>query len=145
MDEESTSFMGWSINQIDTDIAEEFSCSKNQSVEELIECVIQRMVDKIDSKERFYTENREKIIFAISVHSLECWLLSIYSKSEKIHTCEDKLKKEVSKISKKLKTEKNYRNYDKLSQDFLKYKKLMTIASQNSSFQVFINNLPLKV
>ena len=130
------------IIQIDTDIAEEFACSKNQSVEEIIECVIQKMLDKIDSKEIFYNEHKEKIIFAVSVHSLECWLLSIYSKSEKIHTCEDKLKKEVSRVSKKLKTEKNYRNYDKLSQEFLKHKKLIKIASQNSSFQIFINRLP---
>ena len=130
------------IIQIDTDIAEEFACSKNQSIEEIIECVIQKMVDKIDSKESFYTENREKIIFAISVHSLECWLLSIYSKSEKIHTCEDKLKKEVIKVSKKLKMEKNYKNYDKLSQDFLKYKQLIKIASKNTSFQIFIDKLP---
>ncbi|SFV69149.1 hypothetical protein MNB_SV-14-261 [hydrothermal vent metagenome] len=135
------------IIQIDTDIAEDFNCSKNQSVEEIIVCVIQKMVAKIDSKESFYSENKEKIIFAISVHSLECWILPLYatSKKEKIISCEDKLKAEVKKVSKNLKTEKNYRNYDKLTQDFLKHKKLIKIASQNSSFQIFINKLPKEI
>ncbi|SFV59797.1 hypothetical protein MNB_SV-3-674 [hydrothermal vent metagenome] len=135
------------VIQIDTDIAEDFNCSNNQSVEEIIECVIQKMVEKIDSKESFYSENREKIIFAISVHSLECWILPIYatSKKETIFNCEDKLKAEVQKVSKRLKTEKNYRNYDKLTQEFLKHKKLIKIASQNSSFQIFMNSLPAHI
>jgi len=135
------------IIQIDTDIAEEMECSKTQTVKEIIECVIQKMVDKIDMNESFYEKYREKIIFAISVHSLECWILPIFSvtKKEKILNCEDKLKIEVPKVSKKLKTEKNYRNYDKLTQDFLKHKKLMKIASQNSSFQIFIDKLPKEI
>jgi hypothetical protein len=135
------------IIQIDTDIAEEMSCSQSQSVEEIIQCVIKKMVDKIDTQESFYEEHQEKIIFAISVHSLECWILPIFStsKKEKILNCEDMLKREVPKVSKKLRTEKNYRNYDKLTQDFLKYKKLMKIVSSNSSFQVFINKLPKEI
>jgi len=135
------------IIQIDTDIAEEFGCSLTQSVEEIIKSVIEKIVEKIDSKELFYQENREKIIFAISVHSLECWILPIYesNKKEKIIACEDKLKKAVVKVSKKLKVDKNYKNYDKLTQDFLKHKKLMKITSQNSSFQIFIDKLPKKI
>jgi len=115
--------------------------------EEIIECVIKKMVDKIDMNESFYEKYREKIIFAISVHSLECWILPIFlvSKKEKILNCEDKLKTEVPKVSKKLKTEKNYKNYDKLTQDFLKHKKLIKIVSQNSSFQIFIDKLPKEI
>jgi len=135
------------IIQIDTDIAEEFGCSLNQSVEEIIKSVIEKIVEKIDSKELFYEENREKIIFAISVHSLECWILPLYesNKKEKIIGCEDKLKKAITKVSKKLKVEKNYNNYDKLSQKFLKQKNLIKIASQNSSLQIFINRLPKNI
>jgi len=132
------------IIQIDTDIAEEFGCSKNQPIEEIIKSVIEKIVEKIDSKEEFYQKHKEKIIFAISVHSLECWILPIYesNKKEKIIGCEDKLKKAVIKVSKKLKVEKNYNNYDKLTQDFLKYKKLMNIVSKNSSFKIFVDSLP---
>jgi len=135
------------IIQIDTDISEEFGCSKNQSVEVIIESVIEKIVEKIDSNESFYYEHKEKIIFAISVHSLECWILPIYesNKKEKIIDCEDKLKKAVIKVSKKLKVEKNYKTYDKLTQDFSKYKKLMKIIPQNSSFQIFIDKLPEEI
>lgn len=134
------------IVQIDTDVSEHknFGVSQhNLSIEELIEKVIERLIGQIDSKKEFYQKHKEKIIFAISVHSLECWILPIYeNKKDKILNCEDKLKRAVSKVSKKLKIEKNYKNYDKLTQDFLKHKKLIKIIPQNSSFQIFINRLP---
>ena len=135
------------IIQIDTDIAEEFGCSINQPIEEIVKSVIVKIVEKIDSKEEFYQKHKEKIIFAISVHSLECWILPIYelNKKEKIISCEDKLKKAVVKVSKKLKAEKNYKTYEKLSKDFLKHKNLIKIASKNSSFQIFIDKLPKEI
>jgi len=133
------------IIQIDTDIADDLNCSRDQSIDEVIKCMIQKMIEKIDSQESFYCDHKEKIIFAVSVHSLECWILSIYNKNEKIHTCEDKLKKEIRKASKKLKVEKNYRNYNELSQYFLKYKNLMNVCDNNRSLQIFINALPLEI
>jgi len=135
------------IIQIDTDIAEDFNCSKNQSIREIIECVTSKLIEQIDSKEKFYQEHEEKIIFAISVHSLECWLLPLYSSKTKeiIHNCFDKLTKEVPKASKKLKVNKTYTHYDKLSRQFLKHKELIKITSQNSSFDIFINCLPKEI
>ena len=138
------------IIQIDTDISEHpnFDVSQhNLSTEALIEKVVERLIAQIDSKREFYQKHKEKIIFAISVHSLECWILPIYesNKKEKIIGCEEKLKKAVVKVSKKLKVEKNYNNYDKLSQKFLKQKNLIKIASQNSSLQIFINKLPKNI
>jgi len=139
----NTKFM---IIQIDTDISEHpnFNVSQyNLSTEALISKMIERLITQIDSKKEFYEKHQEKIIFAISVHSLECWVLPIYNKkSEVIHKCFDKLSKEVPKVSKKLKVNKNYQDYDKLSRPFLKYKQLMQIVSQNSSFQIFIKKLP---
>jgi hypothetical protein len=137
------------IIQIDTDISEHKNFDVLQhslSTEELIEKMIERLIVQIDCKKEFYQKYKEKIIFAISVHSLECWILPIYNKkSEVIHKCFDKLSKEVPKVSKKLKVNKNYQDYDKLSRPFLKHKQLIKIASQNSSFQIFINNLPKKI
>ena len=138
------------IVQIDTDVSEHknFGVSQhNLSIEGLIEKVIERLIEQIDSKKEFYQKHKEKIIFAISVHSLECWILPIYesNKKEKIIGCEDKLKKAVAKVSKKLKVDKNYKNYDKLSQKFLKYKELIKISFKNSSFQIFINRLPKNI
>ena len=136
------------IIQIDTDIAEDFNCSinQNQTIEEIIECTMQKMIEKIDEKEIFYEENKGKIIFAISIHSLECWILPIYSqKNEVIHKCFDKLNIEVPKVSKKLKVNKTYNDYDKLSRIFVKHKELMKIKSKNSSFEIFIDNLPKEI
>jgi len=134
------------IIQIDTDISEHpnFNVSQhNLSVEELIEKVVERLILEIDSKKEFYSKYKERIIFAISVHSLECWLLPLYksSKNGKISGCFETLQRE----SKKIKVIKDYKTYEKLSHDFLKYKKLINIASKNSSFQVFINRLPKKI
>lgn len=131
------------IIQIDTDISEHtnFDVSqKDLSVEEFIEKVIERLIAQIESKNEFYEEHKEKIIFAISVHSLECWILPLYktSKNEKITGCFETLKR----ASKKIKVEKNYASYEKLTQDFLKHKKLMKIVPQNSSFQIFVEKLP---
>jgi len=130
------------IIQIDTDIAEDFNCSKNQSVEEIIECVIQKMVDKIDSKESFYKKHKEKIIFAISVHSLECWILSIDKsiKKDEINNCIKRLEKTL-----KQKVHKTYNEYDKLSRPLLKNKTLIKIKSKNLSFEIFINSLPKEI
>lgn len=131
------------IVQIDTDISEHgnFGVSQqNLSTEAFIEKVIERLITQIDSKETFYEEHQSKIIFAISVHSLECWILPIYksSKNEKVSGCFETLQRE----SKKIKVLKEYSAYDKLSKDFLKHKKLMKLVSKNSSFQIFINKLP---
>jgi hypothetical protein len=134
------------IIQIDTDISEHpnFNVSQHDlSTEVLIEKVVERLICEIDSKKEFYSKYKEKILFAISVHSLECWLLPIYknSKNEKVSGCFESLQRE----SKKIKVHKNYKTYEKLSKEFLKHKNLIKIASKNSSFQIFINNLPNEI
>jgi len=130
------------IIQIDTDIAEDFGCSLTKSIEDIIECVIEKMIEQIDSKEIFYKANEKKIIFAISVHSLECWILALDKsiKREEIKNCIKRLEKVLKK-----KVSKTYTYYDKLSQNFLKHKNIIKIASKNSSFQMFINSLPIKI
>ncbi len=134
------------IVQIDTDISEHVNFGVSQhdlSTETLIVKVIERLITQIDSKKEFYELHQEKIIFAISVHSLECWILPIYKnfKSEKISGCSEALQRE----SKKIKVIKNYKTYEKLSKDFLKHKNLIKMASKNSSFQIFINKLPSNI
>jgi len=134
------------IIQIDTDISEHTNFNvlhQDLSIRELIEKVIERLIKQIDIKGEFYKLYKEKIIFAISVHSLECWILPIYRsyKNEKISGCFETLKRE----SKKIKVSKTQKIYDELSKDFLKYKKLKKIVSQSYSFQIFINSLPKNI
>jgi hypothetical protein len=131
------------IVQIDTDISEHINfgvTQQNLSTQELIKKIIERLITQIESKTTFYKEHQEKIIFAISVHSLECWILPLFNlaKNEKISGCFEALQR----ASKKIKVDKNYATYDKLSQPFLKHKELIKVVSKNSSFQIFIHNLP---
>jgi len=137
------------IIQVDTDVSEEIGfevSSLNLTTVEFIEQVTERLILQINKDKDIYSKYREKIIFAISVHSLECWILPLYSKkSEVIHQCFEKLLKEVPKVSKKLKVNKTHNDYDKLSRPFVKYKELMKMKSKNSSFEIFINRLPKKI
>ena len=131
------------IIQVDTDCTEHknFGISQhNCSIKELVERVRERLILQINSKKPFYEVYKHKIIFAISVHSLECWLLPICKdlKAEKITGCFESLQRECKDI----KVEKNYTTYDKLSRVFLKNKELLKISSKNSSFDIFIKSLP---
>jgi len=133
----------YTIIQLDSDISdrEDFDVIKGDlTTQELISKIIEKLIVQIESS--FYEQNREKIIFAISVHSLECWILPLYKdlKKEKIVGCFETLQRE----SKKIKVIKEYKTYDKLTRDFTKHKKLMPIVSKNESFQIFINLLPSK-
>jgi len=139
------------IIQIDTDISEHpnFGVSqKDLSTKELIKKVIEELITRIDSKKPFYQNNKAKIFFAISVHSLECWILPLFYDSDKkgkITGCADALNREASKKIKRLNFDKNHSVYNKLSNQFNKNKILLEIASKNSSFQIFISSLPSKI
>lgn len=133
----------YTIVQVDSDICDEvnFNVQKDTScMITFIESIKARLISSIDSKEIFYEDNKYKIIFAISVHSLECWLLPICKdlKAEKITSCFEALQRECKDI----KVEKNYSTYDKISKVFLKNKELLKISSKNSSFDIFIKSLP---
>ena len=137
------------IIQVDTDVSEKIGfevSSLDLTTSEFIEKVIERLILQINKDKEIYENYKEKIIFAISVHSLECWILPLYSKKSNIvHQCLDKLLKEVPKVSKKLKVNKTRDDYDKLSRPFVKYKELMKIKSKNMSFDLFINRLPTSI
>ncbi len=137
------------IIQIDTDdsqkpnfnVSPTDSDNKELTIEIFVEKIIERLVAQIDSKESFYEEHKEKIIFAISVHSLECWLLPLYKsyKTEKIINCFDNLQRESKEISVK----KDYNTYNKLSKPFVKQKMLLKVSSQNKSLNIFLSKLPV--
>lgn len=133
----------YTIIQIDTDICEHpnFDIEKNTScIITFIEKIKLKLISFINKNELFYDINKEKIIFAISVHELECWLLPIYKnfKHEKIVSCFETLQRE----SKDIKVEKNYLTYNKLSKPLVKNRDLLKTSSKNSSFDIFIKSLP---
>lgn len=119
------------------------------SVEILTERIISRLIEIINANATdFYQNYKEKIIFCISVHSIECWLLAHYRlqtpKNPKIKGCDNELKRVLGrKYGQKYAKEfaKNYRYYRQLSEPFIEHKSLQLIASQEPSFQVFWNCL----
>ncbi|MEM1252617.1 MAG: phage tail protein [Cyanobacteria bacterium P01_H01_bin.21] len=119
------------------------------SVEMLVDKVISKLIEVVNTKAAdFYQNYREKIIFCISVHSIECWLLAHYRskppKNPKIKGCENELKRVLGrKYGQRCAKDftKNYRYYRQLSEPFLENKSLQFLASQEPSFKVFWNCL----
>ncbi|MCK9398235.1 MAG: hypothetical protein M0Q44_21945 [Methylobacter sp.] len=136
------------VIQVDTDVSNEtgFDVSQvdanNQPLipEVLITNVIAKLVVTIDSGDAdFYQQHSDKIIFCVSVHSLECWLYAYHNKKPlskpKITGCYKALSHLLPT------TEKTYRCYDELSRVFLNRKNIDAVVEKDPSFYVFIQSL----
>lgn len=139
------------IVQLDTDISkfigvdfhlpQKNADNKELSPEELINYVVEKLINIIDSEEAgFYQQHAEQIIFAVSVHSLECWLYAYHNKEKlnkpKIAGCH----KALSHLLKDP-IEKTVRRYEKLCKDFLKRKHIDVVIEKDPSFYVFAQSL----
>ncbi len=144
------------ILQIDSDISEhqnfgvahQDTDNQNLPPETLIQNISSKLISVIDSGEQdFYATHRYKIVFAISVHSLECWLYAYYNtkalRQPKITGCYKALEYLASQknILKNEPFAKNYRCYQQLSEVFLKRKNIEAIAQKDPSFNYFIQEM----
>lgn len=137
------------ILQVDTDICEEYGVQKKENgidltPEQLVEKVKLKFIEIIG--EDFYSIFSNQIIFAISMHSIECWLLPIYysnNKKSKMVSC-------LGTLNLKLNTvegftidgnNKNFNYYEKISKIYSKRKKLISYYKLNPSFKIFIDDL----
>ena len=137
------------VIQIDTDICEEYEISKKEAgkdltPKELIDKVTEMFVKHIGKD--FYEKNKQRIIFAVAVHTIECWLLPLYynnNKQSKTVGCLETLNQELSKKEGFTidKNKKNLDYYREISKPFNKRKNLNLYYKKNPSFEVFINNL----
>jgi hypothetical protein len=149
-------FNQYIIIQIDTDVSQDWNAPYTVShrdengeltPEKLIEKVIEMLVGLIE--EDFYQQHQERIIFAISVHSIECWFLPLYysdNKKAKITGCLESLNRELAKkekftIDANAKKPKYYRT---ISKKYIKQKILMKHYSDNPSLKTFIQFLDSK-
>lgn len=142
------------IIQVDTDVSEEihFEVSKldennqERSPEQLIKAVVDKLNTLIinANQQDFFDFYKDKIIFAIAVHSTECWLLPLYATSKKdmeaAKNCETRLARLLTKGIKK-----EVRFYDDLSRDFMKIKELTKARDHNKSLNIFMENLEKQV
>jgi hypothetical protein len=147
---ESFQFIDYIIIQIDTDVSKDYNIAHQDengefTPQQLIAKVIEKFRDGIG--EDFYNTNQQKIIFAISVHSIECWLLPLYytdkQKKAKCKNCLNTLNYELSKQH-KFTIDKNAKNpeyYREIAKQYGKPKVLMKHCQDNPSLKIFIEEI----
>lgn len=141
------------IVQIDTDVLireqlpekYKLDLASNLSVDEIIERVSQLLIKLIDGDDDFWEHHGKQIIFAITVHQIECWFLPIYfknktAKAAKITGCIDTLNEVLPQQEKGLYINgKDLSYYRQISKHFRK--KIHDIYELNPSLKVFVEKL----
>ena len=139
------------IIQIDTDISESHPSyqiahraptGRLYSCEELAALVYDKLVELIGQD--FYNSHKERIIFAVCIHSIECWILPLHwddSRKERVENClkclnEKLLTKEGFTIH-----SKDIRYYDKAAKGYAKHRTLRQHWQANPSLRIFISAL----
>jgi hypothetical protein len=147
---EAFQFIDYIIIQIDPDVSEDYNIAKQDengefTPQQLIAKVIEKFRDGIG--EDFYNTNQQKIIFAISVHSIECWLLPLYytdkQKKAKCKNCLNTLNYELSQQH-KFTIDKNAKNpeyYREIAKQYGKHKVLMKHYQDHPSLKIFIEEI----
>jgi hypothetical protein len=120
-------------------------------VEELVERVIEKLEDIIGSE--FCAEHEGRLVFAIAVHSIECWLLPLFhpdspSHARKITGCLNAANEARSKRNQRpLSTpgrrgdSKDPQSYHDASREYTKRKRLMALRDKNPSLALFVRQL----
>jgi hypothetical protein len=139
------------IIQIDTDVSEHTHYNIKQTDESGKKLVPEVLVKKVREKfeqiianefgQIFLEKYQDRILFAISVDEIECWLLPLYytdNTKSKTNNCDHKLHQKAGKF------EKNYNDYDKISREYRKNKTLMKSFPENPSLKIFVESVLAK-
>ncbi|MEG4027199.1 MULTISPECIES: phage tail protein [unclassified Microcoleus] len=151
--QEAFQFNDYIIIQIDTDVSEEHGYDIPQRDEngeftpkELIEKVIEKFKEEIIG-EYFYSQCQQRIIWAISVHSIECWLLPLYYKDHKkshFKNCLGTLNKQLYKKDGFTIDAKKPQYYRQISEKYRKHRDLMDCYQHNPSLTSFVVEIESK-
>lgn len=98
--------------------------------------------DKRKTKTSLFDLYQDRIIFAISIHSLECWLLAYHDtrpRKCKITGCEKALTRYLKDTGKTI--TKNAQDYKEYSMDFKISENHKRIMAKSVSFRLFIEQL----
>ena len=147
--QEALQFIDYIIIQIDTDVSENYNIPKQDengefTPQQSIEKVIEKFRDTIG--EDFYNKHQQRIVFAISVDSIECWFLPLYytdSRKAKIPNCLDTLNRELAKKHNFTidANAKNPKYYQEISEPYRNPKVLMNHYAENPSLKKFIEEI----
>lgn len=141
-------FNDYVIVQIDTDVAVEYGVSERDeegnelSVQDIIERVKAALIAHIG--QGFYETYSRRILFAVAVQSIECWLLPLLfsdNKRAKTSNCLGTLNQGLARSRNFTIDAKRPDYYDTISSEYIKRKKLMAVYSFNPSLKVFVDNL----
>lgn len=135
------------IVHFDTDVCDEalFGVEKHSNIVNLVEAVIRRLISSIG--EDFYQSVQNRIIFAICVDSVECWLLPIYfgnivGKRNKQTGCLSTLNEVLESNHGFYIDEKKIEYYRVMSKKYSKNSDLTRAAKVNVSLKMFLDLLP---
>lgn len=148
------------IIQIDTDVLmtdnvpKEYQMSLKHengqafTTEEIVNVMKNKFIEIIG--EEFYAQFKNSIIFAISVHSIECWLLPLYFKNQKvkagkIENCLNTLNEALKKYEKFYIDKKEPKYYREIAKKYRKHKDLIACYHLNPSLKIFVESLPLEL
>jgi hypothetical protein len=135
------------IIHFDADVCDDtsFGVTKTDDLAVMVESIVLRLCQSVG--EDFYNSVRERIIFAICVDSIECWLLPLYfdgvpAKRNKQSGCISTLNPELTKKHGFYINEKVLQHYSLMSKPYLKRKTLLQCAEMNDSLKQFLLLLP---
>lgn len=138
------------VIQIDTDECEHINynaCSITLAEEDMklfYETIKSKIIEWINSYcPNTYEQYQDKIIFAICIHSLECWLLGLYVKQNelsriKIHSGFDHLNRALSRHNLCLSETKDPNQYEEIARPFRRRKNHENPRSYSYSLDRFI-------
>ncbi len=143
-------FNDYVIIQIDTDVSENKNYDIPHRDEQGKELTVVELIQKVKEKfraligENFFDDYEQRILFAISVHSIECWLLPLYytdKKRAKIVNCLNTLNQQLIKKEDFTIDDKNIDYYEIISKKYRKYSRLIKLYKENPSLKLFIEEL----
>jgi hypothetical protein len=135
------------VIQIDTDKSDEYGVSHRGpegeiSLENLVENVRAKIIEWIGQAK--YEKVADRIVFAVAVNEIECWLLPIYysnNKAEKKAGCFNTLNEALKKQEKFYLNQKSSEYYEQIMKGYGKRKDLLKLGPKNPSLAIFLQEL----
>jgi hypothetical protein len=145
-------FYDYLVVQVDTDVSEQVGYDvphreggRELTVPELVSRVAMKIKGLIGDE--FLAQHGSKLLFAIAVDGIECWLLPLLyndNRVEKTTGCLNAANQALHRLNREPLSKadhKDYRAYDATSRAYSKRRKLMEEGRKNPSLALFLQNL----